>query len=859
MRKFYTLLTLLFMLCGATAMAQDLPFRISDAPSNGQWATNTYWYTIKNYGNHGGYINTASLTNSKLNLTDASLNSPTDESEQWCFVGDNTNGFHFYNKSEGTEKVLCITNNSSSTWGSDGASMMDYSSSSSSSTNDGEAGFLFIFEEATYYERAQSLNTGDGWCIRLYNTGNRYLNDRNGYLSYWDSPKGLTGESNNGDAGNTFKIVNVALSNAQTILNNVSESSCSDTYYGSYSLDLRNALNTAASTYSSLVGTDEGDKALTTAYENFKNSSSLPTETFKAYLGNRNHTDYYAKAGTTEFEKGTGKNTYEYLFTFIPSKDSEGNVTYKIRSDQNGKYVGALPNAIETLVPLTDDESSATYFTIESANSSPYFWIYDKNDTFYYTSWTSANLNALHMGNNGIVQYTKEEAQTASQFSFIKVTDEDIETYYNNSTTHSSDKTVDAKVVTDLTTVSTKTGSNYIGPWPNAAGVTAAATALNTYKSSPTVDNYLALETALEENQYNKPQAGHYYTITNAANYSSNYRLCENYGETKESTGNYRLWCSTPATINSAIFGKTNHIPFVWQFEAADADGYYYIKNPNSGKYVSVCYWDYVMEMVDKSSAGTFTMFNKEAVSSTYSNNVTLRYDFTNSSGNPDKGTINVDNEGCTGGMNSNNNALATNNWLIQEITEIPVTISSVGYASVNFPFAVIAPDGVTAYYASEESKTELTLAEISAGTVIAANTPLILYKENGGEYNFTISTETGQTFNNNLQGTTVPATIATGASAYILKNGTKGIGMYLVNSETDRTIPANKGYLGSTSANSESVAKTFNFGEPTGISNAVSPVEDGSNEYYDLQGHRVLYPAHGVFVKGNGKKVYVK
>ena len=109
------------------------------------------------------------------------------------------------------------------------------------------------------------------------------------------------------------------------------------------------------------------------------------------------------------------------------------------------------------------------------------------------------------------------------------------------------------------------------------------------------------------------------------------------------------------------------------------------------------------------------------------------------------------------------------------------------------------------------------------------------------------------------MNGTLVPTAVAADASAYILKDGTKGIGMYKITSTTDRTIAANKAYMGSTAGASASNMKTFNFGgTSTGINNVVVG-NAKNNVYYDLNGRRVLYPAHGVFVKANGEKVYIK
>ena len=78
--------------------------------------------------------------------------------------------------------------------------------------------------------------------------------------------------------------------------------------------------------------------------------------------------------------------------------------------------------------------------------------------------------------------------------------------------------------------------------------------------------------------------------------------------------------------------------------------------------------------------------------------------------------------------------------------------------------------------------------------------------------------------------------------------------------STTDRTIPANKAYYGTTLADSEGTSAMlgFRFGDVTSISQ-IETGNNGSEALYDLNGRRVLYPAHGVFVKANGEKIFIK
>ena len=266
------------------------------------------------------------------------------------------------------------------------------------------------------------------------------------------------------------------------------------------------------------------------------------------------------------------------------------------------------------------------------------------------------------------------------------------------------------------------------------------------------------------------------------------------------------------------------------------------------------------MSVLDKSSndVGRFDIFNKDHVRK--SNAVTLVY-YTNDN-RTDRGTARVNSNVGEGKIESWNDNADGNNFLIQEVTEIPVTISAAGYATLNLPMAVNIPKGVKAYTGTE-SEGEIKLTEITSG-IIPAETPVIL-EGTGSEtpYKFTIAYgNTDAALTTALKGTLTPTTIADDATAYILKNGGQGIGLYKVTSTTDREIKANKAYYGSTTGSEAAPVLLFNFGQTTGIhsaTNATSTAASETNVYFDLQGRRIPCPAHGIFVKANGEKVFIK
>lgn len=74
----------------------------------------------------------------------------------------------------------------------------------------------------------------------------------------------------------------------------------------------------------------------------------------------------------------------------------------------------------------------------------------------------------------------------------------------------------------------------------------------------------------------------------------------------------------------------------------------------------------------------------------------------------------------------------------------------------------------------------------------------------------------------------------------------------------TLRTIPANKAYYVNTQATGEALSLSFG-GPAVGIDQIATPGAEKAQTYYDLQGRRVLYPSNGIYVTGDGQKVFIK
>ena len=203
------------------------------------------------------------------------------------------------------------------------------------------------------------------------------------------------------------------------------------------------------------------------------------------------------------------------------------------------------------------------------------------------------------------------------------------------------------------------------------------------------------------------------------------------------------------------------------------------------------------------------------------------------------------------------------NYWQIIKVTSIPVVIGETGWTSVCYPFEVTIPSESTvkAYYAGTPSNGYVTLTEVANG-VIPANTGVFLVNESGA---------TNVNLDITSTGATVPTDVTNslqGATAKRVGFGTEGA-TYLLGLNNDNEpallksklnwVPANKAYLLATALTNGVSLLSFDFGQNTGINDAVAGAESENETYYDLNGRVVLYPQHGIFVTKSGRKVYIK
>ena len=290
-------------------------------------------------------------------------------------------------------------------------------------------------------------------------------------------------------------------------------------------------------------------------------------------------------------------------------------------------------------------------------------------------------------------------------------------------------------------------------------------------------------------------------------------------------------------------------VPQMWQL-VANADGSYRIKNANT----NCCIGQIVsngtgVEMpISNDGAGNYVIAKGLAANKFILKNGSHML-------NAYQGNTNT----IIADYNGNHTGDTGSNWVIKKVTTVPVSITDAKYATVAFPFATkVATAGVKAYYATGAADGMITLVEYPEG-IIPANQGALLYNEAGATTaNLTVEA-TDKTVEGNIL---MPATAKRSGFAanetYVLAKNSANEAAFLKNGLT--VVPANKAYVATENipAGSSSNVLNFNFGQVTGI-NGVVAADKAGVQYFDLQGRRVLYPAHGIFVTNTGKKVFVK
>ena len=198
-----------------------------------------------------------------------------------------------------------------------------------------------------------------------------------------------------------------------------------------------------------------------------------------------------------------------------------------------------------------------------------------------------------------------------------------------------------------------------------------------------------------------------------------------------------------------------------------------------------------------------------------------------------------------------------THSWIIEPVVELPVTITSAGYATFYAPVAVNIPDGVKAYTVSVNEDGWADLEEIDIS--FSPNVGVVLAAEEGTYY-LPISEDNTVYEGNALRGT-VAATYITD-DAYVLGIVDNEVGFYTATKNQQENTAwknnSHKAYLPK-AVGLNAASYSFRFGEGTTGIDEMTEQRAESKEIYDITGRRVEnVTAPGIYIV-NGKKVLVK
>ncbi|MDD6784093.1 MAG: hypothetical protein PUD79_06000 [Prevotellaceae bacterium] len=195
--------------------------------------------------------------------------------------------------------------------------------------------------------------------------------------------------------------------------------------------------------------------------------------------------------------------------------------------------------------------------------------------------------------------------------------------------------------------------------------------------------------------------------------------------------------------------------------------------------------------------------------------------------------------------------------WYLDPVESLPLSVSSVKYATFASAVDVIIPEGVKVYYAPEtSSESTIQLVEVTGN--IPANTGVIVYAEIAKEYNFKITSGVSALGTNYLKPAVEAQSIIpqNGYSAYIFANkNTNGVGFYRLNSGSNE-ISGHKCWLELSTSSPSNSFFGFGFDEDdlTAVESVDLIVSDDNNIVYDLQGNVVVNTVKGRLYIKNGR-----
>ncbi len=820
---------------------------MSDAPTNGEFATNTHWYYIQNKGgSNGGYqkvwlsAGENYLTSELLTLSNTTQ--PTDDYGLWAIVGDETNGYKFYNKGKGATYVLGM-----STTANDGNSSAKMVAASSTDDSYGVTDFDFH----------KSYCTDDTYWVPAAHGTNRAWNQQGGKLVFWNSDQAWYGWGKNasngtGDDGSAFKFISAETPTVTinyTVDNEIVETSTIMVDYGTVATipAPSNTLLTAGTPSKTDAVTEACTITVPCTVSLPFTVSSEPTDgafasDTKWYALKIKYNNWFKKADDSYSVTG------HYLASSMDGSEVDDNYLWCITGSftKGFKLYNKKAGTGYTLNRASLGNDGEASLSADGENNVFSVWGSTYNSTktaCFYVKGDASKIFINVQGNlatdGSLLGWGSNDAGSAIEFVDAFELKVSLVLAWANSYKDYSKATAS----TDLPEGAIVTGSSFLDQSDDLVAYKNAYNALDAEKTTSNLNDLVEFNKKVAKGAYGL-EDGAYYRLQCVA--------------TKNSTGhNVLSWDSNAPTQYAACVTTDDakkQAATVWQF-VKNSNGYL-LKNVNTGKYLEpiVNATNKRLQLVDESSAGTINVEQRSAAAGHF------MIKNTNYATNNHHALFAEDGASDNYRLSVWDNLEKGADWYIIKATELEVALNTVGeasYASVYLPFGVKSASD-SQLYTGELNDNVLHMTPKDG---VAKETGVVIVgAKDATSTTLTISDNEESVTDNALTGTLTPLTSGLDAYYILSKGDTSGeIGFYPPSS-TLTTIRANKALLAApVSSGENSVSMRFD-GDITGISAPALNIDgNASAPVYDLSGRRVVAPVKGGVYIQAGRKYIVK
>ena len=303
-------------------------------------------------------------------------------------------------------------------------------------------------------------------------------------------------------------------------------------------------------------------------------------------------------------------------------------------------------------------------------------------------------------------------------------------------------------------------------------------------------------------------------------------------------------------------WGENTTPASVWAFEQGATDGKFYLRNVGTGSYINGYAKDWTIYGGDKKDETSVILYDASKRQVGIAPNDGEHF-------NRASGRLCAWTDYYAGSNSA---------WLIEEVTEFAhtLTVGAAGYTTLVLGYNATVPaiegEGNGVFTATVNGEW-IDLTAVAAGSVLPANTAVIIKAAADTELSFAYNTEAAAEVTTDLSGTLYDKNVAPGEgnTAYVLSNVEGVVGFYKATlnkneageaGETHFKNNANKAYL--VVENASPASLSFRFPGTTGVEE-ITDNREQSTVIYDLTGRRVeAITAPGIYIV-NGKKTLVK